>query len=98
MSKCIVYGCPNHDNKGRFVGNLCVPCHDFLSAEPSGEKDYSFASLNAISYSHKVRKLKEERVNNAIQAIQEEIDLTNCPAWHKAVEVIRNTLTYQCGE
>lgn len=31
MKKCLVYGCPNHDNEERFVGNLCAPCHKMLT-------------------------------------------------------------------
>ena len=33
--KCIILGCTNHKLQGRFIGNLCGPCHDMLvSGEP----------------------------------------------------------------
>ena len=28
--KCIIVGCENHQNQGRFVGRLCMPCYEFL--------------------------------------------------------------------
>lgn len=29
--KCLVMGCPNHRGEGRFVGDLCSPCHETLT-------------------------------------------------------------------
>lgn len=31
MEKCIVKGCQNHRHEGRFVGDLCAPCHAMLT-------------------------------------------------------------------
>ena len=31
MEKCIVKGCQNHRHEGRFVGDLCAPCHGMLT-------------------------------------------------------------------
>lgn len=31
MEKCIVKGCKNHRHQGRFVGELCAPCHGMLT-------------------------------------------------------------------
>lgn len=28
--KCLVYGCKNHSNQGRFLGNICFPCYEML--------------------------------------------------------------------
>lgn len=28
--KCIVMGCENHSHEGRFIGDLCAPCHASL--------------------------------------------------------------------
>jgi hypothetical protein len=28
--KCLVYGCENTSEQGRFVGELCVPCREML--------------------------------------------------------------------
>jgi len=38
--KCIVHGCKNHRHEGRFVGDLCAPCHTMLAY---GEINRSFA-------------------------------------------------------
>ena len=38
--KCIVHGCKYHTHEGRFVGDLCAPCHTMLT---SGEIYPSFA-------------------------------------------------------
>ena len=29
--KCIVKNCKNHSHEGRFVGNLCSPCYEFVT-------------------------------------------------------------------
>jgi len=42
--KCIVKGCENHANQGVFVGDLCLPCHTFIT---TGEGVYSQAYRNA---------------------------------------------------
>ena len=31
MGKCIVKGCRNHKYEGRFVGDLCAPCHTMIT-------------------------------------------------------------------
>ncbi len=41
---CIVKGCSNHRHKGKFVGNLCSPCHTFIT---TGEGKYSQAYRNS---------------------------------------------------
>jgi len=28
--KCIVFSCQNHKDEGKFVGDLCGPCHEFI--------------------------------------------------------------------
>jgi len=30
-SRCIVRGCENHKHQGRFVGDLCAPCHEYIT-------------------------------------------------------------------
>ena len=41
--ECIVKGCENHANQGVFVGDLCSPCHGFIT---TGEGVYSQAYRN----------------------------------------------------
>lgn len=31
QKKCIVMNCTNHSDEGEFVGDLCYPCHEFVS-------------------------------------------------------------------
>jgi hypothetical protein len=42
--KCIVMGCENHADEGKFVGDLCSPCHIFVT---SGRGVHSQAYRNA---------------------------------------------------
>lgn len=30
--KCLVKGCTNTNDQGRFIGDLCAPCHDMLTS------------------------------------------------------------------
>jgi hypothetical protein len=34
--KCLVKDCPNHKGEGRFIGDLCGPCHRMLSTGSIG--------------------------------------------------------------
>lgn len=56
--KCIVHGCQNHTHQGKFVGDLCMPCHIMLTTgrrNPSNawfevelaQKDAELAMLKA---------------------------------------------------
>jgi len=29
--KCIVKDCENHEHEGKFIGDLCSPCHEFIT-------------------------------------------------------------------
>ena len=31
MEKCIAKGCQNHRSGGKFIGDLCNPCHSMLT-------------------------------------------------------------------
>jgi hypothetical protein len=42
--KCLVMNCENHSDEGEFVGDLCFPCHEFVS---SGRGTHSQAYRNA---------------------------------------------------
>ena len=48
-SKCIVKDCPNKRSQGVFVGDLCAPCHDFIT---TGKVDFGNcqAGRNAVSF------------------------------------------------
>lgn len=34
--KCLVFECANHQHQGKFVGNLCAPCHHMLTTGETG--------------------------------------------------------------
>lgn len=35
--KCIVKGCGNHKHQGKFIGDLCAPCHQYLTSGVVGK-------------------------------------------------------------
>jgi hypothetical protein len=43
--RCIVKDCENHAGEGSFVGDLCSPCHEFIT---TGGFNHSRACRNAI--------------------------------------------------
>lgn len=53
--KCIVKDCENHKHEGGFVGDLCKPCHQFIT---TGEGIYSQAYRN----SHPVKELTDDEI------------------------------------
>jgi hypothetical protein len=44
--KCIVMNCTNHTDEGGFIGDLCSPCHKFVT---SGRGKHSQAYRNSKS-------------------------------------------------
>lgn len=40
--KCIVKGCTNYTHEGRFVGDLCAPCHTMLVTGKDGPSNAWF--------------------------------------------------------
>jgi hypothetical protein len=43
--KCIVKDCPNHYFDGKFIGDLCAPCHEFIT---TGKGIHSQAYRNTV--------------------------------------------------
>ena len=35
-SRCIVHGCINHRHQGRFIGDMCAPCHTYITTGKVG--------------------------------------------------------------
>ena len=54
--KCIVHGCENHHGEGRFVGDMCAPCHQMITTGVVG---------SGMTF---VNRLVSERVANAKSA------------------------------
>lgn len=42
--KCIVKNCKNHTHQGQFVGDMCLPCYQFIT---TGQGRYSQVYRNA---------------------------------------------------
>jgi len=47
--KCIVFGCLNHKDEGTFVGDLCGPCHNFITTGKGDVAGSSQVYRNAVS-------------------------------------------------
>jgi hypothetical protein len=47
-SRCIVHGCVNYRHQGRFVGNLCAPCHDYITTGRVGLTTSFLGKLDAL--------------------------------------------------
>ena len=45
--KCIALGCENHENEGRFIGDLCSPCYGMIT---TGEHTPSTAHFAKCMY------------------------------------------------
>ena len=46
ITKCIVSGCSNHRENGKFVGDLCSPCHEYIT---TGKIGYTDSFLGALA-------------------------------------------------
>ena len=57
--KCIVHGCKNHRHEGRFVGDLCAPCHTML-AYGEIHPSFAFFAVEIIRLRSEVKKLRAE--------------------------------------
>jgi len=44
QDKCIVKNCKNHTHQGQFVGDMCLPCYQFIT---TGQGRYSQVYRNA---------------------------------------------------
>jgi hypothetical protein len=47
-SRCIVHGCVNCRHQGRFVGNLCAPCHNYITTGRVGPTTSFLGKLDAL--------------------------------------------------
>ena len=64
IKHCIVLLCPNESDRGKFVGALCGPCHEFIT---TGKGLYSQAYKNAVhTVIQEIRNcvLKEDHEHN----------------------------------
>ena len=61
--RCIVKDCQNHRHEGKFVGDLCSPCHTFIT---TGEGKYSQAYRNS---QREWQGLTDEEIMDACSAV-----------------------------
>lgn len=81
--KCIVKRCVNHKNQGKFIGDICVPCHETLitgKISPSTTFIYDlFSSLNYCK--RRIEDLEQEVKdvtnldNKSIDQLEAEVNL-----------------------
>lgn len=45
---CIVHGCVNHRHQGRFIGDLCAPCHAYITSGRVGPTTSFLGKLNGL--------------------------------------------------
>ncbi len=65
--KCLVDGCDNRDDQGKFIGRLCAPCFEYLT---EGKGEYSQACRNE---KERIRmKLAMEHIYSSIKEFAEE--------------------------
>jgi len=72
--KCIVKDCENHTHQGKFVGELCSPCHEFIT-EGKGKHSQVFRNTVVVE--------REECVKDVSNALYGQV---GCG---KAIEAIR---------
>lgn len=60
VKKCLVKGCENHSNQGTFIGDLCAPCHHYLTSDEVGPTNSLLGSFpNQESIPHKKGEREE---------------------------------------
>jgi len=64
--KCIVKDCQNQGNKGEFIGELCVPCHEFIT---QGKGVHSQIYRNFIKIAK--REVREEVRKDIVYSIND---------------------------
>lgn len=66
--KCIVAGCPNDSDQGKFVGELCSPCHKMLETGVVHPSTHSFIAGMEREIDHLKKELKAANVRHEIYA------------------------------
>jgi hypothetical protein len=77
MKKCLVPDCPNTDEQGTFVGNVCKPCYEYISN--GGD------SLHDNSYARRMRNALFDKHRNEIKKLSEKQDIELKEFWDKMI-------------
>lgn len=59
MTKCIVKDCENHQHQGKFVGDVCGPCYEFI-ATGKGENSQAYRNISIKELQAKIDMLEKE--------------------------------------
>jgi hypothetical protein len=78
--KCIVFDCDNVKGQGSFIGDLCAPCHQYLTGEPTSKKQHSQAWRNAVMTGCMYESRRQEIVG-LVKALEKLTDIQSYPTW-----------------
>lgn len=67
--RCIVKNCPNHADEGKFVGDLCGPCHHFAS-EGIGKNSQLYRNQQSPKTFQQI--LEDFQIENSNLVLQEQ--------------------------
>ncbi len=71
-AKCIVYDCPNHQNEGQFVGDLCGPCFDAITKKDAGATNAANFIMRLPWLKEYIIQLKEDSIAQGKRQAQDE--------------------------
>jgi hypothetical protein len=89
-SNCIVKGCKNSSNSGKMIGNLCVPCYEFITKE---EGTHSQAYRNSLNTRlGEIPKIDKNKLYSFLYGEKETLtELEIVSIWKKIVETMWGT-------
>ena len=66
-SRCIVYGCANHRHQGRFIGDLCAPCHSYITTGIIGPTTSFLGKLDGLTDALKTISMSDWKTAGELQ-------------------------------
>ena len=89
--RCIVARCSNHKSQGRFVGDLCAPCHHYITTGRIGATDSFLGELTAVRSIDWLESLKKRLVRISIKLHPDKGTMSNKEAC-EALDLIREDI------
>ena len=86
-NKCIVYGCLNTKCGGRFIGDLCSPCHSAITEAPVLVPACSQVWRNARRMAELYQE-KQTALQRAVKEIERLQDMACLPEWANVKEFL----------
>lgn len=84
MVKCIVKDCTNHTHEGEFIGDLCSPCHEFIT---EGKGVFSQAFRNALHVSEVITFEDMRNLRHMSNPLYDLVSFANAPSTDEAYKV-----------